>query len=152
MAPAELAAGGSWLFGPGSKLRNRRREDPDTADRRGILLAADVVITDAPRQGTADKTTTLSGFVEQRFTPSLDRATLSLRVGAESEVWASRLIVRAGSYLEPARTETAKDRLHLAAGFDVRLFELWWWMLKLSAVGDVAEDYTNTVFSLGVWH
>ena len=85
--------------------------------------------------------------------------TLSPRVGLESEVIENWLKLRAGSYWEPARLDTAKDRIHGTFGFEVKTFS--WDVFGLigdfdswtvSAAIDGARDYLSTSFSIGFWH
>ena len=85
--------------------------------------------------------------------------TLSPRVGLESEVIENWLKLRVGSYWEPARVDTAKDRIHGTFGFEVKTFS--WDVFGLigdfdswtvSAAVDGARDYLSTSFSIGFWH
>jgi len=94
-----------------------------------------------------------------RVTLSGHDLTLSPRVGLESEVIQNWLKLRAGSYLEPARLDTAKDRIHGTFGFEVKLFR--WNVFGLigdfdswtaSAAVDGARDYLSTSFTVGFWH
>jgi hypothetical protein len=85
--------------------------------------------------------------------------TLSPRVGLESEVIENWLKLRVGSYWEPARIDTAKDRIHGTFGFELKTFS--WDVFGLigdfdswtvSAAVDGARDYLSTSFSIGFWH
>jgi hypothetical protein len=84
---------------------------------------------------------------------------LSPRLGLESEVIAERLILRAGSYLEPARSGFANARVHATFGGDIKLFH--WDVFGLirefdgwtfSTAVDGAKNYLNTSFSIVFWH
>jgi hypothetical protein len=94
-----------------------------------------------------------------RLALSGQNLTLSPRLGLESEVVPDRLKLRVGSYWEPARVDTARDRIHGTFGFDVKLFR--WDVFGLigdfdswlaSAAVDGARDYLSTSFSVGFWH
>ncbi|HEY6560972.1 MAG TPA: hypothetical protein VI072_27035 [Polyangiaceae bacterium] len=85
--------------------------------------------------------------------------TLSPRIGLETEVIENWLKLRAGSYWEPARVETAKDRIHGTFGFELKTFS--WDVFGLigdfdswtvSAAIDGAREYLSTSFSIGFWH
>jgi hypothetical protein len=89
----------------------------------------------------------------------IDRPLLSPRVGLETEIIPRWLRLRGGSYLELPVTEDGEARLHGTLGADIKLFPFSvfgliapfdWWSFSFAA--DVAENYLNTGFSVGIWH
>ncbi|HAN31017.1 MAG TPA: hypothetical protein DCQ06_05415, partial [Myxococcales bacterium] len=59
------------------------------------------------------------------------------------------LIVRSGLYYEPSRYQSTTGRLHWTAGADLRVpIQL---DFRLSAVLDVASEYSKVAFGLGLW-
>jgi len=153
VAPWELAVGLSWMFGPfGPSYNSKRKAVRIPVPGRRLLVAADVVVTGAVERAEASRATGMSGFVEQRLVPARDRPSLSLRAGVERDLFPTRLRVRGGAYLEPARFEGVDARPHLTGGADLRLFHLWGYDLRLSVVFDVARRYNNTALSVGLWH
>jgi len=153
--PSELGVGGSVMLGA-----RRYNTCPSYGDweqvtelpplrslrREYVLLAMDLVLT-----GASEHAIGVQSFIEQRPRASGAAPVLSVRAGAESELWSDLLVVRGGTYYEPSRFEDTSGRLHGTFGFDVSLFELIWpW--KASFVADVAPRYTNVGFGLGIWH
>jgi hypothetical protein len=153
--PWELSAGFSWMFGPrdynphpsfgewsylGLGRPDRLRE------RKYLLLSSDIVLTGPSRDSVG-----VQAWLENEVQQSGKAASLSPRVGAESEIWKDVLVVRAGSYYEPSRFDETSGRVHATAGFDVFLLELFWgW--KGNFVLDVADDYVNWGVGVGFWH
>lgn len=89
----------------------------------------------------------------------IDRPLLSPRVGLETEIVPRWLRVRGGSYLELPVTEGGEARVHGTVGGDIKLFPFSafgliqpfdWWAFSFAA--DMAENYLNTGFSVGIWH
>lgn len=89
----------------------------------------------------------------------IDRPLLSPRVGLETELIPRWLRARGGSYLELPVTEDGEARLHGTVGADIKLFPFSafglfypfeWWQFSFAA--DMAENYLNTGFSVGIWH
>lgn len=149
--PWQLGVGASYVLGPrGGNVRPTfGRGDPDVGPtaRRYVLLAADLVLTGpAPEQAVGP-----DGLFGEDDRVSGRHASLSLRVGAESEVWSDVLIVRAGSYFEPDRYAAFDGRIHLTGGADLHLGELIWdW--SAGVVIDWAPAYLNWGFGLGFWY
>ncbi|MES2640746.1 MAG: hypothetical protein V4850_14720 [Myxococcota bacterium] len=74
--------------------------------------------------------------------------TAAPRIGAEVDVWPSRLRLRAGAYLEPSRTSLTGPRPHATGGFEVRLFRLKAFnqRIKLDLAWQVGVDYAPRYF------
>jgi hypothetical protein len=147
IVPAQLSLGLSYRFGKAEynpAPDAPRKKSATTPDRRYLLIAGDLVVTDAAKRGMG----TLA-FLNGELQRSGEHISLSPRLGLEAEVLADRLRLRAGSYYEPNRF-TGPGRLHATAGIDLRLS--LWLKWKLSFAIDVAEAYTNSGFGLGVWH
>jgi hypothetical protein len=84
---------------------------------------------------------------------------LSPHLGAESEVWPDVLKLRAGTYLQPARLDTATQRLHGTLGGDLRLirwsvFGIWpdSFVWAVGANLDVAQRYLTWGLTLTGWY
>jgi hypothetical protein len=122
--------------------RRFRRHQP----RRYVLLAADVLFYGKTPNGQS-----MSAFLLQQPEVSGDKVSFGARVGAESEVLQDRLKVRAGSYLEPSRTQRKYYRPHGTMGVDVRLFDLWRWSARGTATIDVAPRYFYWGIAFGLW-
>lgn len=89
----------------------------------------------------------------------IDRPLISPRVGLETEVVPRWVRVRGGSYIELPVTEGGDARMHGTVGADIKLFPFSafgligpfdWWQFSFAA--DMAENYLNTGFSVGIWH
>ena len=153
--PWELSVGASWMFGPRDynpqpsfgEWTYLGLERPDRLrERKYLLLSADVVLT-----GPARSAIGVQAWLENDVQQSGKAASLSPRVGAESEIWKDVLVVRAGSYYEPSRFQETSGRLHGTAGFDLYLVDIIWeW--KGNLVVDVADDYVNWGIGVGFWH
>lgn len=136
LRPWEVTLGSSW----------RWNFTPAEDERRFLRLALDVLLV-----GPSDDAVTVQGFLLQLRQRAGERPSFGVRLGAEAEVIANRLQLRAGSYLEPARRSDSLGRLHFTAGGDLRLFRLVWdWKLSLAA--DIASRYSNLCLGLGFWH
>ncbi|NMB76027.1 MAG: hypothetical protein GYA21_12980 [Myxococcales bacterium] len=136
LRPWEVTLGSSW----------RWNFSPAEEERRFLRLALDLLLI-----GPSEDAVTVQGFLLQLRQRAGERPSFGVRLGAESEVIANRLQLRAGSYLEPARRSDSWGRLHFTAGADVRLFQLVWdW--KLSFAADIASRYSNLCLGVGFWH
>jgi len=122
-------------------------------DRRRMLLLVSVLVT-----GNAPNAVGISDFLAQRDVASGQNVVFSPRLAFETEAIPGWLMVRGGTYLEPARYSDAFSREHFTAGVDVRLFKfnpfgLFGddpWRLRLA--GDVSARYFNYGVSLGKYH
>ncbi len=149
--PWEIGLGASYVFGPrGGNVRptfGRGARPTPPAGRRYVLLAADLVLTGPAPEGAVGP----GGLFGEDERPSGRYVSPSLRVGAESEVWADVLVLRAGSYFEPDRYAAFDGRVHATAGVDLHLGELIWdW--EVGAVVDWAPAYLNWGLGLGFWY
>jgi hypothetical protein len=117
---------------------------------RPFTVAADVKIL-----GRVKRANGIESFLEQRQQRSGRRASVSPRLGGESEVMPFRLRLRAGVYFEPSRFQGVSGRTHGTAGFEVRVGRVpWTWGRSLS-IGyalDGAPRYLAQFVSLGFWH
>lgn len=134
---------GERTFNP--RARYGAGEPTPRSGRRYLMVTADIVFT-----GPADQAIAAQAFLEADSEPIDIPASASLHAGVESEVFANRLVLRAGSYYEPYRPDPTRGRLHGTAGADLR-FE-WGWQWKLGTVIDVAPDYLNFGLGVGFWH
>jgi hypothetical protein len=153
LVPWELTLGGSWMGG--QRVYNPRPtygEGIPPAGDRGWgreywLVSSDLVLT-GPANYDAIST---SAYVNGSQEPSGQDATLSIRLGVESEVWSDLLVLRTGTYSEPSRAAEGGARWHWTGGFDAHILSLWWeW--RLSFTWDLAKQYGNFGVGLGVWH
>lgn len=149
--PWELGVGASYVFGPrGGNVQPTFGEGEPPhgpSARRYVLVAADVVIT-GPAPARAVGPAALFGGDDRQ---SGRYASLSLRAGAEAEVWADVLVLRAGGYFEPDRYAAFDGRVHVTGGADLHLGELIWdW--EIGAVIDYAPAYLNWGLGLGFWY
>jgi hypothetical protein len=118
----------------------------DEMRRRYLTVAADVVVI-GKGEGASGRGAWLDG-VEQTAGRA---ASVSVRVGAESEFWPNQMRGRIGSYYEPTRFDATGGRIHGTVGFDFRLIQLIW-VWRLTGVLDKARDYANLGVSIGFWH
>lgn len=150
--PAQLSVGYSYMLGPRPynvcpTFGNRELHFPKRhLPRFYVLLTGDLVFTGPVENGTGAQ-----AFLAGEEQRSGEDASASFRGGVESEVMDNRLVLRAGTYLEPSRFDAEDGRLHLTGGFDVRIFK---WLLDWELCGafDFAERYTNIGLGVGVWH
>lgn len=111
--------------------------------------------------GPVDNAVGVQSFLEQTVNRSGESVSYSPRLGVETEVVPHRVKLRAGSYLEPTRFDTAQAhaRVHGTFGFDVKLFP--WTVFGLFDDGtewraagaiDDAARYFGWSAAIGVWH
>jgi hypothetical protein len=122
--------------------------------RRYYLLTADLWINGRVANGVG-----VESFLFQTVQRSGQKVTVSPRLGFETEVWPTRMKLRAGTYLEPTRFAQSKPRAHGTFGFDVSLFKwnvfgLWpddyrW---QVTAAFDFARAYGSFSFGIGGWY
>jgi hypothetical protein len=145
--PWSVAVGAAYRFAP---TPWNPRVDTLFRDERALLIAADVVVTGAVRDGHG-----LEAFARHRMQRSGRHVVVSPRLGAELELIPGWLRVRAGTYWEPARFDAVSGRLHGTTGFDLRLFEVpvgrRVYRPHLSLVIDAAPRYGNLGVSIGFW-
>jgi hypothetical protein len=103
--------------------------------------------------GPTSKGITVIDYVSQGSITTLQQAgsgvTISPHAGAEWEVIHKVVRVRGGTYLEPSRY-TGNSRAHGCGGLDLHL-PLGVVDLKLGFGADIARDYINLAFSVGLW-
>ncbi|MBM4353291.1 MAG: hypothetical protein FJ109_05750 [Deltaproteobacteria bacterium] len=117
-------------------------------NRRYLLAAVDLGFCGPSPAGAVGA----APFVGGERTESGRQGSVSVHAGLESEVWSNRLVVRGGSYLEPARLEGSEVRAHGTFGMDVRLFSLLGWDLRAGTSFDLAPRYYNWGLGIGFWH
>lgn len=119
-----------------------------------VLVTMSLLVT-----GAVDEAVGVESFLERRVQRKGLAPVVSPRLGVESEVVPHWLVLRAGTYGEPARLEGAADRLHATMGFDAKLFE-WdvfgafeeWTAWRASGTLDVARDYLGWSLGAGFWY
>jgi hypothetical protein len=122
--------------------------------RRYYLLTADLWFN-----GRVDGGVGVESFLFQTVQRSGEKVTVSPRLGFETEVWPTRMKLRAGTYLEPTRFAASTPRAHGTFGFDISLFKwnvfgLWpddyrW---QISVALDLARAYGSFSFGIGGWY
>ena len=122
--------------------------------RRYYLLTADLWFNGRVANGVG-----VESLLFQTVQRSGEKVSVSPRLGFETEVWPTRMKLRAGSYLEPSRFAESKPRLHGTLGFDISLFKwnvfgLWpddyrW---QISAALDLARAYGSFSVGVGGWY
>ena len=97
----------------------------------------------------------LAGVVDR----SGEKISFTPRVGIETEPWPTRVVFRAGSYVEPTRFRNGAPRLHGTAGVEVRTFS--WDVfglfeepmpLRVGGSLDIAREYFGWGVTAGIWH
>ena len=146
--PWQLGLGASYQFGPRPFNEQPKADAPETlspAQRRHLLFAADLIVTGATNNGLD----TVAYLLNEREL-SGKNPSISLRLGAESEIIPNRLIVRGGSYFEPCRRARCVGKWHGTGGMDLRFRAHW--DLRFGVAVDVARRYQNAGVSLGLWY
>lgn len=115
--------------------------------RRYVLLSGDFIVYGATDQGQS-----VEAFLVQSQEASGRKPSYGVRIGAESELLNDRLKVRAGSYLEPSRTNRSYYRPHGTLGTDVRLFDAWQWAIRATFTLDLAPRYFDWGIGVGFWY
>ena len=122
--------------------------------RRYYLLTADLWFNGRVRDGVG-----VESFLFQTVQRSGEKMTVSPRLGFETEVWPTRMKLRAGSYIEPTRFKESSPRVHGTFGFDINLFKwnvfgLWpddyrW---QVTTAFDFARAYGSFSVGIGGWY
>lgn len=153
VVPWRFAVGGAWRRGP---TRWNRTVHSDFRDERALVLAADLVVTGAVKDGYG-----IEAFGEQHLQRSGAKVVFSPRFGVEYEWKPGWLRIRGGTYYEPGRFEdengdTVPGRVHATLGADVRIWSFHLWgnlhRVRLSLTSDLAARYGNGGLSIGFWH
>jgi hypothetical protein len=132
------------------RLGNSRRARADLWDRKPMLLLVSALVTGATTNGVG-----LDDAIAQRNFPAGRSIVVSPRLAFETEVVPRWLMLRGGTYLEPARYADTVARAHATLGTDIRLFRFnpWGlfgpdpWRIRLAADG--APRYFNWSVSIG---
>ena len=135
------------------ETRLRLKERFAALTRRYLLVSAAFFV-----DGAVSNAVGIESFFERVVNRSGESATVSPRLGIESEVIPYWVILRAGTYLEPTRfsANDAGARLHATVGADLRLgnWNVWgaWpdsyvWRLRTSV--DTSRDYFNWGLGIG---
>jgi hypothetical protein len=146
-------------------LSNGQREPPWRGARRllkaryaalpreRVLLTTSVLLS-----GPVKNAVGVESMLSQEVHRAGERPSLTVRAGAEAEVIPGWLVVRGGSYLEPTRFRTGKQRLHGTGGFDLRVLESAVFGLydegtrfRLSGAVDLARDYVGWSIGAGLF-
>jgi hypothetical protein len=122
--------------------------------RRYVLISTSLVLT-----GAVHDAVTVSSFLSRVVDRSGRDLVVSPRLGLETETVPNWVKVRAGSYVEPTRSEGGLMRVHGTLGLEAKLFPwtvfgLWeegseW---RISGALDVARRYLGWGFGFGNWH
>jgi hypothetical protein len=108
--------------------------------------------------GPSPRAVSLEGFLDRRVETVGSSVTFTPRLGLEGEPVRDRMLLRAGTYVEPSRYDGGTPRQHFTFGADVHLFPLDFWGLlpeanwKLAVFLDLAPRYTNGGIGIGAWH
>lgn len=137
----------------GNELRAVRKARYANWPREKILLLASALVT-----GPTPSSISVEGFLDQRLERVGQQPTVTPRLGIEGEPLRDRMMLRAGTYVEPSRYGGGSARQHFTFGADVRLFPLEFWGLlpeatwKIGLFVDLAPRYQNAGIGLGNWH
>lgn len=122
--------------------------------REKLLIVASALVS-----GPVPDAVGVESFLTQQVERSGQRASVTPRIGIETEPFANAIQIRAGSYLEPTRFNRSSSRLHGTLGVEVRLFE---WSVfglldkdtawRLGAYGDYARNYLAWGVTAGLWY
>jgi hypothetical protein len=122
--------------------------------RQKLLIVASALVS-----GPVADAVGVESFLNQRVERSGQRASVTPRIGIETEPFANAVQIRAGSYLEPSRFVQSSSRLHGTLGVEVRLFE---WSVfglldpdtawRVGAYGDYARNYLAWGLTAGMWY
>lgn len=122
--------------------------------RQYLLVAAELSFAGRVTNGVG-----VESFLAQTVQRSGERVSVTPRIGVESEVWATRLKLRAGCYVEPTRFAESLPRPHGTFGFDLRVFQwdvfrIWPedYLWQVSGALDVTKDYQAFSLGLGGWY
>lgn len=156
IVPSQLSLGASYCMQASGAPYNRPLggaagwdADQPAPDRRYLLFAADLVHTGAAR----DDSYNFEGYISSTPRPSGKSPSLSLHLGAESEVLHDSLKVRLGTYTEPDRVhEENLGRMHVTGGVEYHAFDLYGWQWRLGLTFDKAPRFANVMLGLGFWH
>lgn len=163
VAPARLSLGGSWAVGGHGRAYNilTREEWAQTGTFEGgapkytpaltkWLLSAQLDVTFPVADATY-----AAAFLQQKTEdfaqPAGYRVAFEPRLAAEREVFPNHLRVRAGTYLEPALTDTGYLRPHLTLGTEIYLFRVGPQRLSFGLSFDFAHQYQNLSVAILVW-
>ncbi len=142
--------------------RERERVDRLLRERYAQMERFYVLVSVSARvTGPVENAVGVESFLQRRVNRSGEDATVSPRLGVESEVIPHWLRLRAGTYLEPSRfqNERVAPRIHATFGFDARI--LPWTVFGalsegtswyLSTALDAAPRYVSWGASIGIWH
>ena len=114
------------------------------------LVASDIVLIASSENAVGVE----SGGARKLQTIGIHNS-VSIRIGSELETLPGRLRLRMGSYYEPSFYEGVQSRVHLTAGFEVRMFNTRIWSENhwgLTFTADSARNYLNIFASLGFWY
>ena len=119
-----------------------------------VQVAASMLLS-----GAVQNSVGVESLVDQTVKRSGEHTVLSPRLGVEVGVLPNYFKVRGGTYLEPARFEDAKPRMHATGGFDLKLavwnvFGLWPdnYMWRLGVGVDAARDYYTWGLTIAGWY
>lgn len=134
-----------------SRMARRRFEK---FPREKLLVSMTFTVT-----GPAKQAVGLESFLAGVVDRSGEKISFTPRVGIETEPWPTRVVFRAGSYVEPTRFRNGAPRLHGTAGVEVRtlswdVFGLFEEPMPFRVGGslDLAREYFGWGVTAGIWH
>ncbi len=155
LTAAEVAAEEREPREPRQAVKKRiAKKRYDAYPRKRLLVSVGLRVS-----GPVDDAVGFESFLAQQVERSGRRVSLTPRLGLEGEPWSGRLVLRAGSYVEPSRFDDGSARVHATGGFDVRTFS---WdvfglldegsSFRVGAAGDGARAYFGWSITAGLWH
>jgi hypothetical protein len=124
--------------------------------RRYVLISTAVLVS-----GPSSDAVGVESFLSRIVNRSGLATTVSPRIGVETEVWPNHLKLRVGSYVEPTRFRSNRERYRVHGTLGAELNVLSWSIFGLfaddtewrfGAVGDASTRYFSFGLSIGVWH
>lgn len=122
--------------------------------REKLLLSFSMIAT-GPTAGAVGVESMLTQVIDR----SGEKASVTMRGGAEIEAIPNRLQLRGGSYMEPTRFRESTARLHATAGFELNVLE---WSVfglfpddnsfRISGAVDSSRGYFGWSLGVGSWY
>lgn len=139
-----------------AELATKLRERYAGMERFYLLVTASIEVLGAVQDAVG-----VESFLERQVQQSGRRASVSPRLGVETEAVPNWTRIRAGSYLEPSRFQSNPNggRVHATVGLEQRLIS--WEMFgllpedsifRVTGSADVARAYFTWGFAIGLWH
>jgi hypothetical protein len=147
VVPWSLTVGGAWRLG-GTPWN--QKVDGAYRDERQLTVAIDLSVIGSVSSGYG-----MEAFAAKQLQASGRDASVTPRLGVESEIIPGWLRIRAGSYREGSRFEQTTARWHITGGAEGRLFAFHLAgherRVAVSLAGDLASRYKNAGLSVAFW-